>query len=201
MRKVVFASWNPKKAVEIQRIAPKDMKIICLKDIPEAKNIPRANLKGKNALENARIKAEYWSKKLNMPVLAEKSGFEIEALNGYPGVNNKKCIEDLCPDVNVDVNNPEEFYPMLLKLMNESGNKSKKATWRLAMAYTDKTTTILCCNSLQGNMCACAGERKFGFDQYFKPNGKDKTLSELEPEDKDEISPRKLAFEGIRSHI
>ena len=69
------------------------------------------------------------------------------------------------------------------------------------MAYVDETTTICAVKSLAGSMTPCAGKREFGFDQYFRPEGMEKTLSELTLEEKNEISPRKIAFEAFRSHI
>ncbi len=201
MKKIVFASWNQKKAVEIQRMAPEDITIVCLKDIPEAVNVPQAEENGTTFIENATIKARYWAKKLNMPVLAEDSGIEITALNGYPGVYTKRCIEKLRPGASVNADKPEELYPLLLELMAESGNKSTEAKWFSAIAYVDSEREIFATEYLLGNMCSCAGEREFGFDQYFKPEGLSKTLSELEPEEKDSIGPRKKAFESILAKI
>ena len=50
--KIVFASWNAKKSAEIQRMAPKNIEIICLKDVLEAEGIPQANENGKSFIEN-----------------------------------------------------------------------------------------------------------------------------------------------------
>lgn len=197
MKKIVFASWNQKKATEMQRMAPEGIKVICLKDIPEAANIPQADENGSTFLENATIKAKYWAEKLNMAVLAEDSGIVIDVLNGYPGVYTKRCLEQLCPGANVNVDKPSELYPVLLELMAESGNVDTTAHWVSAMAFIDSDRTIYAEESLPGDMCSCAGKREFGFDQYFKPKGFDKTLSELDPEEKDKIGPRKIAFESI----
>ncbi|MBR2786990.1 MAG: non-canonical purine NTP pyrophosphatase [Clostridia bacterium] len=201
MKRIVFASWNPKKAAEMQRMAPEGIQVICLKDIPEAVNVPQAEENGTTFKENATIKAKYWVEKLNMPVLAEDSGIEIEALNGYPGVYTKRCIEKLRPGANVNVDKPEELYPILLELMAESGNASTQAQWVSAMAFIDSEREVFATEYLLGDMCPCAGERKFGFDQYFKPAGFDKTLSELDPEEKDNIGPRKRAFERILDQL
>lgn len=201
MNKIVFASWNPKKAIEIQRMAPKGIQVVCLKDISEATGVPQVDENGTTFLENATIKAKYWAKKLNMSVLAEDSGIMIDALNGYPGVYTKRCIEQLRPGSNVNVDNPAELYPILLELMKESGNTSTTAHWVSAMAFIDSERTIYAEEYLHGDMCSCAGEREFGFDQYFKAQGFDKTLSELSPEEKDKIGPRKRAFESILNQI
>lgn len=93
MKQIVFASCNPKKTEEMQRMAPDNIKIVCLKDIPEAANLPQAEENGTTFLENATIKAKYWAEKLKMPVIAEDSGIEIDALDGYPGVYTKRCLE------------------------------------------------------------------------------------------------------------
>ena len=201
MNTIVFASMNKKKAEEIQRMAHDNIKILCLKDIPEAKGIPQAEENGSTFLENATIKAKYWAKKLNMPVLAEDSGIEITALDGYPGVYTKRCIEQLRPGSNINADNPDELYPVLLELIAESGKNTTEANWVSSMAYIDGNTELFACESLIGNMCQCSGERVFGFDQYFTPKDSTKTLSEMTPEEKDKIGPRRKAFESILAKI
>ena len=201
MKTIVFASWNPKKAAEMQRMAPNDVKVICLKDIPEAANVSQADENGTTFQENATIKAKYWAKKLNMTVLAEDSGITIDALNGYPGVYTKRCIEQLRPGANVNADKPNELYPVLLELMAESNSADTTAHWVSAMTCIDSSgREIYAEESLQGDMCPCAGEREFGFDQYFKVES-GKTLSELTPEEKDKLGPRKRAFESILNQI
>lgn len=205
--KIVLASRNPKKAEELQRMANKyarrNLTIVCLEDVPEAEGVEQAEENGSSFLENAEIKAKYWAEKLHMPALAEDSGIEIEALNGAPGVYTKRAIAELCPNEDVDVDRPGELYPKLLKLMDESGNPSKKAAWVSAMflAIPNKNKNIMVQNWLDGEMCQCAGEREFGFDQYFRPDGCDQTLSEMKPEEKDAIGPRLKSFKYILRQI
>ncbi len=201
MKTIVFASMNKKKAVEIQRMAPECIKVLCLKDIPEATGIPQADENGKTFLENATIKARYWAEKLNMPVLAEDSGIEISALGGFPGVFTKRCIEQLRPGANINEDNPAELYPLLLELIAESEKNTTEAKWVSSMAYINGTKELFACEALVGNMCPCAGEREFGFDQYFKPVGSNQTLSEMKPEEKDSIGPRLKAFESIFTRL
>ena len=202
---IIFASWNSKKAAEIQRMAPKGVEVICLKDIPEAQGMPQAEETGVTFMENAQIKARYWAKKLKMPVLAEDSGIAIECLNGAPGVRTKRCIEDLDLQAKMDVDNPSELYPMLLKKMQYSGSKNTRAHWYSAMVcivpQEKGRLEIVAEEELKGDMCDCAGDRVFGFDQYFKPFGCNKTLSEMDPEEKDRIGPRRKVFEFIIEEI
>lgn len=205
--KIVLASKNPKKAEEMQRMADSffqgSVTVIGLSDIPEAKGVEQAEENGATFLENAKIKAEYWAEKLQMPALAEDSGIEIDALDGAPGVYTKRAIAKFCPNEDINVDRPSEFYPKLLQIMNESGNPSKKADWVSAMvlAFPNERANIEAQNTIYGEMCECAGSREFGFDQYFRPEGYNQTLSEMRPEEKDYIGPRLKSIKEIFSKI
>jgi len=199
--KIVFASGNPKKANEIQRMAPESIEVVCLKDIPQAVNVPQAEENGSTFMQNALIKAKYWAEKLNMAVLAEDSGIMIDALDGYPGVKTKRCVEELSPGSNVDADKPDELYPLLLELIAKKENADTTACWVTAMVLIDGEEKICAMEVLQGDMCPCAGDRVFGFDQYFRPKGMTETLSQMDPKEKDKIGPRKKALEKIIAEI
>ena len=205
--KIVLASKNAKKAEEMQRMADEILKgsitVVSLSDIPEARGIDQAEENGSTFLENAKIKAEYWAEKLQMPALAEDSGVEIDALDGAPGVYTKRAIAKFCPDQDINIDKPSEFYPKLLEIMKQSGNNSKKASWVSAMvlAFPNGSTNIESQNVLHGEMCECQGTREFGFDQYFRPDGCAKTLSEMQPEEKDRIGPRRKSLKNILTNI
>lgn len=205
--KIVLASKNQKKVEEMQRIADEllagSITVISLSDVPQAKGVEQAEENGTTFLENARIKARYWAKKLQMPALAEDSGIEIDALDGAPGVYTKRAIEKLCPNVEINTDRPGEFYPKLLQIMSQTGNPSKKAKWVCAMvlAFHDKDEKIEAQNEICGEMCECAGTREFGFEQYFRPDGSIQTLSEMQPQEKDAIGPRYKSLKDILTRI
>lgn len=205
--KIVLASKNPKKAEEMQRMADElfrgSITVVSLSDIPEANGVEQAEENGSTFLENAKIKAEYWAKKLQMPALAEDSGIEIDALDGAPGVYTKRAMAKFCPDEDINVDRPGEFYPKLLQIMSATGNPSKRANWVSAMvlAFPSEWENIEAQNTIYGEMCECAGTREFGFDQYFKPDGCTKTLSEMQPQEKDSIGPRRKSLKDILTKI
>lgn len=201
MKKVVFASMNKKKTVEIQRMAPEWLEVICLKDIPEAANVSQADENGETFLDNATIKAMYWAEKLKCAVLAEDSGIMIDSLGGFPGVNTKRCIEQFYQGSDINEDTPAKLYPALLSLITKDGNKDTTANWVSAMVLVDGNNIIKAEEMLQGDMCSCAGEREFGFDQYFRPKELNNTLAELTPQEKDSIGPRKKAFYKILEQI
>ena len=205
--KIVLVSKNPKKAVEMQRMANElvneNVIIVSLSDIPEAQMEEQAEENGTTFMENAIIKAEYWAKKLQMPALAEDSGIMIDALDGAPGVETKRAIAKFFPGQDINVDRPSEYYPKLLEMMKASGDTSKRASWvsAMALAFTDGRPNIEAQNILYGEMCECAGIREFGFDQYFIPEEYHETLSEMEIAKKDAIGPRYKSLKEIFAKI
>lgn len=81
---LVVASGNLHKVVEISRIMqPLGFEIKSLKDFPTAPDVIES---GDTFEENALLKANSLAKHLSLPVVADDSGIEIDALNSMPGV-------------------------------------------------------------------------------------------------------------------
>ena len=82
--KIIFASNNANKLTEIQSALGNQFQLVSLNDIGFEGEIPETG----NTLEaNAMQKAEYIFERYALPVFADDSGLEIEALHGEPGVN------------------------------------------------------------------------------------------------------------------
>ena len=106
MTKILIATKNDGKAREYRKLfEPKGIEVITLKDLNEQVEIIED---GKTFSENALIKAQTLTDKLNIPVLGDDSGLVVDALNGAPGIysaryagdhddeaNNKKLLEEL----------------------------------------------------------------------------------------------------------
>ena len=81
--KIVFATNNQNKILEIQSMLPKSIQIMslesigCLEDIPETTN----TIEG-----NAIQKANYVLEKYGYDCFADDTGLEVQSLNGEPGV-------------------------------------------------------------------------------------------------------------------
>ena len=83
MTKILIATKNDGKAREYRKLfEPKGIEVITLKDLNEQVEIIE---NGKTFSENALIKAQTLTDKLNIPVLADDSGLVVDALNGAPG--------------------------------------------------------------------------------------------------------------------
>ena len=87
MKKVLFATGNESKVKRFQKgLLAKDIKIVTLNDI-DTKNIEVVE-NGKNAIENALIKARAYAKIQNIPVFAMDDNLYIDGIpeNKQPGM-------------------------------------------------------------------------------------------------------------------
>ena len=91
MKTFVLATENENKVSEF-RLALKDtpFKIKSLKDLGLSLDVEEV---GTTFEENAILKAKYISKFTKYPVIADDSGLELRALNGFPGINSHRFME------------------------------------------------------------------------------------------------------------
>ena len=81
-QRIVLASGNAHKIREIGEMLP-EFEVVGYKELGFDFEIEEA---GKTFYDNALIKAQTVSEKLNLPALADDSGICVEALNGEPGI-------------------------------------------------------------------------------------------------------------------
>jgi XTP/dITP diphosphohydrolase len=103
-----------------------------------------------------------------------------------------------------------DFPGALIKRMMKTVNNQ----WILDMLswFTDRKVTAVCCvwmydgeklisvtGSIEGTASLTVRwDPRFARDQIFIPNGYDKTFAEMTPEEKNQISMRKIAFEKMK---
>ena len=88
--KIVFATNNKHKLIEIKDILGNDFNIVSLKDIGCNVDIPETadTLEG-----NASIKSHYIYNNYHFNCFADDTGLEVDALNGEPGVHSARYDE------------------------------------------------------------------------------------------------------------
>jgi len=79
---LLIGSNNKGKLKEIKALLPKRIKIYSTLDF----NIKSPFENGKTFEDNSIIKSKYFSKKTNLPCLADDSGLEIDILDKAPGI-------------------------------------------------------------------------------------------------------------------
>ena len=141
---------------------------------------------------NAIKKAETISKILEgRKCLADDSGIYIDYLDGFPGVHTKRWFNGTEAERNLAI----------LEKLKGVPQEKRNVKFKAAVAISDGTHTISAVGELEGKIAEVPrGKNGFGFDEIFElSNGK--TLAELTPEEKNEISARKIALEMLKEKL
>lgn len=194
MKEIIIATKNKGKANEfIDFFSSYGFRALSLLDL--SRNIPDIEETGTTFEENATLKAEQISSLLHVPVLADDSGLEIDALNGAPGIYSARYAGEA-------KNDQENIDKVLVNLTDvPQENRIARFVCVLAVA-TPGEQTILHRGTCEGSIrTAPKGENGFGYDPIFIPRKSEKTMAELTPEEKSEISHRKKAIMQLDSWI
>lgn len=168
--KLLIGTQNPGKIREFTTLlAPLNIQVISLQNT----NLDDPEETGKTFLENALLKAHYYTKFFNIPALADDSGFCIEALDQKPGVYSKRVIEDL---------GGEKKTFKHLEVLLKGKDTSTSMQCALALVWPDGHAETFEGIS-QGTLVfppryPLGRNSGFGVDPIFQPQGQTKTSSE-----------------------
>lgn len=187
--KVVFATKNRGKVKEAQE----KLKEFGIEVVPvdQVAQIEAPEETGKTFCENAYQKATYYAEKLGMPVIAEDSGLEVEALNGKPGVYSSRFAGEKATD--------EENNRKLIEELQKRGLDSSPARYVsfVFLAFPERYG-IWSEGEVRGKVITePRGTGGFGYDPLFIPEGYSKTMAELPLNEKNRISHRGKALEKL----
>ena len=146
-------------------------------------------------LDNARAKAREIARSFSVPALADDSGIEVDALGGAPGVRSARFAGEEATE--------EENLDKLLEAVAEVPEAERTARYRcVAVASWPDGREMFAEGVCEGRLLIDRrGRRGFGYDPAFVPNGYDRTMAELEDDEKDAISHRGLALRALREQI
>lgn len=143
-------------------------------------------------LHNALEKAHAVAREIGLPAVADDSGLEVDALGGAPGPRSARYAGEDATD--------EENRRQLLGAMKGIPGAGRVARFRClaAVAWPDGRE-LHAEGTCEGTLTTKPrGAGGFGYDPLFVPEGWDRTMAELEPEEKDRISHRGRAFRALR---
>ncbi len=184
MKKLIFATNNPNKLNEI-RNAVSDFKIISLNELNINEDIPET---GSTLQENALQKVQYIHNKNGLNCFADDTGLEIEALNNQPGVYSARYAGENCT--------PEDNIQKVLSNLN--GIKNRNATFKTVIALILNNKTYFFEGEVKGIILKeKTGEKGFGYDPIFRPNGFDVSFAQMSTQQKNEISHRGIAVRKL----
>ncbi len=181
--RVILASSNKGKIEEIQKLL--DVEAVPYKELLGELEIVED---GKSFKENALIKAQTIQERLpNEIVIADDSGISVPALGGEPGIYSARYA-------GVGASDKENLQKLIAKL-KERGLKRTPAYYTAAIAIASPKGIYTTHGWMWGEVIDEArGERGFGYDPMFIPEGFTKTLGELEEDVKARISHRAKAL-------
>ena len=183
--KLVFATNNLHKLKEVQEMLSDSIEVLSLKDIGcfEAIEETESTLEG-----NAKLKADYITKKYGFDCFADDTGLEVVALDGKPGVYSARYAGE-------HGNAEKNMEKLLVELKNKSTRKAKFRTI-IALNLTDKQYLFegICEGEILNEK---TGAKGFGYDPIFKPNYASCSFAEMNSEEKNIISHRGIAIQEL----
>lgn len=190
MKTIIIASNNKHKIKQFKEIFL-DYNILSLEDIGYFSEIEET---GTTFLDNALIKArtisEYASEKgYNLPVVADDSGLEVDALDGEPGVYSARYTSD---------HDMKENRLYLIKKLKPFKNKNAHYT-SCVVKYFPNGEYIYAYGKTYGHIIEEElGDLGFGYDSIFFSHDLNKTFGEANSEEKNKISHRARAIEKLK---
>lgn len=183
--KIVFATNNKNKILEVQQLLPPTIEIISLESIGCFEEIPET---ADTIEENAIMKANYVTRNYGYDCFADDTGLEVEALNGEPGVFSARYAGE-------QRNSEDNMKKVLNALSNQS---NRKAQFKTVIALNLKEKQHLFTGIARGEITLeKSGNQGFGYDPIFKPEGFKVTFAQLSLEEKGAISHRGKATEQL----
>lgn len=187
--KLIFASRNENKFLEIEKIIPKKIQLGNLNELNFYDEIPE----NEETIEgNATFKAEFIHSKFGVNVFADDTGLEVEVLNGKPGVHSARFA-------GIECNSNKNINKLLELLKNK---KNRKARFKTIIVLIFKQQIYQFEGIVNGEILyKRKGKNGFGYDSIFKPKGFDKSFAELSIEIKNKISHRAIAMSKLIDFI
>ena len=187
MNQLVIATKNKGKVQEFRDMFSKyGIEVKSLLDFDQA--IEDIEETGTTFSENAIIKAEAIAKEFKIPVLADDSGLEVDALQGEPGVYSARYA-------GLEKNDQKNLEKVLENLKGvPKSERTARFVCAAAVARPGEETFVKIgtCEGLVA--LEPQGDHGFGYDPIFLPTGSERTLAEYTSDEKNAISHRHHAI-------
>ena len=185
---IIFATNNAHKLSEIRHALGDRFELVSLKEIGFTGEIPET---GPTLESNALEKARYIFDRYSLPVFADDSGLEVDALNGAPGVDTAHYSGTRDADANM---------AKLLKALN--GKENRRARFHTIIAFKTAETEEIFEGEIKGTITHNKrGTSGFGYDPIFIPEDCDQTFAEMGMEEKSKMNHRVRALEKLMGFL
>jgi XTP/dITP diphosphohydrolase len=190
---VVIATHNQDKLREIRRILGRGpFRVKGLDHFPPPYTVRET---GKTLEANALLKARKAVQRTGHPALSDDSGLEVSALGGRPGVYSARFAGSGCSYAD---NNRK-----ILRLLKGLPRAKRRAVFRCVVAFVspegkERLFEGRCPGWIADEL---QGEKGFGYDPVFEPQGQGRTFAQLSLAQKNKISHRAIAFRRAGAYL
>ena len=144
---------------------------------------------------NALKKALYTAEMTGLPSLSDDTGLEVDALHGRPGVFSARYAGE-------KASYSENVQKLIAELSQSGQNSPFSARFRTVLAFVNNGAQHTFHGVCEGQIVLSPrGEKGFGYDPVFVPEGYSQTFAELDPELKNSISHRGKAMQLFRAWL
>lgn len=183
--RLLFATNNAHKFKEASNILPSSFTLLRLKDIDCNDDLPETGMTIKS---NASQKSRYIFEKYGIDCFADDTGLEVFAIGGRPGVFSARFAGP-------NADSSENIEKLLIEM---KGVKDRRAFFRTVISLFIDGKEYFFEGQIDGIVKEIpSGNKGFGYDSIFLPNGFEKTFSEMEEAEKNKISHRAIALKKL----
>lgn len=182
MARLLLATKNPAKVREYSRLLQGiSYEIVTLAEEGIYQVVEET---GETLEENATLKAKSYACQSNLLTLSDDSGLEVDALGGEPGVLSARFAGEGASD--------NERIDYLLAKLTGIPWEERTARFRCIIAIASPQGEVELCQGECRGIIAFEpkGENGFGYDPVFYLHRLEKTMAELTPDEKNEVSHR-----------
>ena len=191
-QRLVAATHNPGKAREIAALLDGRFETVTAGSL----GLPEPDETETTFIGNAVLKARAAADASGLVAIADDSGLSVVALGGQPGVLSARWAV-------AEEGAPRDFAHAMRRVeqaLAASGSADRSAffTCALAVAWPDGPVVAVE-GQVHGRLSfPPRGDRGFGYDPIFVPQGDTRTFAEMEAAEKDAMSHRAIAFEKLK---
>lgn len=189
--RLVVATHNPGKARELAEILDGRFELVSAGEL----GLPEPEETEMTFSGNALLKARAAADASGLIALADDSGLSVAALDGAPGIYSARWA------------GPEKDFAMAMRKveerLEEAGAEDRSAwfTSALAVAWPNGPAVVVE-GRVDGTLTfPPRGDRGFGYDPIFVPQGETLTFGEMDPAVKDGMSHRARAFVKLKAAL
>ncbi len=189
--RLVAATHNPGKARELAALLDGRFEVVSAAEL----RLPEPEETESTFVGNAVLKARAAAKASGLAAIADDSGLSVCALGGQPGIYSARWA------------GPAKDFGHAMALVEQRLDDvgfDDLAAWftcALAVAWPEGTVAAVE-GRVDGKLSfPPKGDRGFGYDPIFVPEGFTETFGQMDPAQKDQLSHRTRAFEQLRAAL